>query len=573
MAEIASSTQIVVIIYMSLMIGVGLYFYRFQKGAEDFFKGGSCIPWWAAGISTYMSGFSAYSFVAIAYLVANYGAAGIVVETGPAIAYLVALLIFAVRFNKARVLTPIEYLEKRFGAATRQIIAWGNVLRQLFGGGRLYAVAILISTLTGFGRTEAIIGCGLVIILYSVLGGLWAVVVTDVIQFIVLFLTVIPIFVLSIIKIGGFGELLFNAPAGTFAIPALSSMDKGWIWIAAWWTVYMVNYNSHPGLIQRFASTASPKEARKSAGLTFCLAIPHSILLFLPILIYRSWGFFEQNMDKETVYGYIAHDLLPPAMIGIVIAAMLAAAMSALDTEYNIQSAIFVNDVYHRKIRKNASDKELLLVGRLSVVILALENIGIALMIHLVDHLNAYEYAKIFAVLIAVTSGIPLLVGIIYKKATQKGAILAMIIGFIWAFLHCQDFHKLGLGYLAPWPLPYEWQAITTAGVSISIMLISGILPRSQTDKKRSDEYFKKLKAVPYSTVEKTGIQNVPIPFTIIGVFLLLIGILLGIMTLIEKTPSDQMFTGIMAIVIISIGLLMRFAGFVVNKRRKNDQV
>ncbi|MBD3290375.1 hypothetical protein GF337_16345, partial [candidate division KSB1 bacterium] len=348
MATTAFSTQVVVIIYMLLMVGVGMYFYKFQKGAEDFFKGGSRIPWWAAGISTYMSGFSAYSFVGIAYLVANYGAAGIAVETGPAIAYLIALLVFAVRFNKARVLTPIEYLEKRFGNATRQIVAWGNILRQLFDGGRLYAVAVLISALTGFGRTEAIIGCGIVILLYSVLGGLWAVIVTDVIQFVVLFLTVIPVLIFSILKIGGLSELLFNAPEGTFAIPALSSMDKGWIWIAAWWTVYMVNYNSHPGLIQRFASTVNAKAARKSAALTFGLAIPHSLLLFLPVLIYRSWGLLEPNMDAETVYGFIAMDILPPAMIGIVIAAMLAAAMSALDTEYNIQSAIFVNDVYHR---------------------------------------------------------------------------------------------------------------------------------------------------------------------------------------------------------------------------------
>lgn len=568
MGNVAESTQIVVIIYMLLMVGVGLYFYRYQKGAEDFFKGGSRIPWWAAGISTYMSGFSAYSFVGIAYLVASYGAAGMAVEFGPAIAYLIALLVFARRFNKARVLTPIEYLEKRFGPLTRQIVAWGNILRVLFEGGRLYAVAILISVLTGFGRTEAIIGCGVVVLLYSVLGGLWAVIVTDVIQFIVLFLTVIPIFIMSIVKVGGLGELIFNAPIGTWSIPALSSVDKGWLWIAAWWTVYMVNYNSHPGLIQRVASTANPKEARKSAALTFGLALPHSLLLFLPVLIYRSWGWFGKTMDAETVYGFIATDILPPTMIGIVIAAMLAAAMSALDTEYNIQAAIFVNDVYNQKIRKKASNWELLLVGRLAVIFLTVENVGIALMIHMVDSLNAYEFSKIIAVMLALTSGIPLLVGIVYKKATQRGAILAMILGFIWAFLHSQDFHNLGMGYLAPWPMSYQIQALTTAIVCISTMILSGFFPRKKKDKVLAKKFFEKLEEKIEYEKENLGIENVPIPFTIIGVFTVLIGILMLSMLFVEKSAYNRIFTGTIASILIILGIVLRYAGYIARKRR-----
>ena len=248
---------------------------------------------------------------------------------------------------------------------------------------------------------------------------------------------------------------------------------------------------------------------------------------------------------------------------------MMAAAMSALDTEYNIQSAIFVNDVYHRKFRKKASDKELLFVGRLSVVVLALENIAIALMIHLVAYLNAYEYAKIIAVLIAVTTGVPLLVGIVYKKATQSGAILAIIIGFIWAFLHCADFHKLGMGFLAPWPFSYQWQAITTAGVSVFVMLLSGILPRSKADKTRSKRFFADLEKESKNWAVKGSIENVPIPFNIIGIFMFLIGVLLLIMALVEKTSHDQIFTGIMAIIIIGIGVLCKVGGRIVKNKRE----
>jgi len=149
--EVHHAAQIVVLVYMALMVLIGVYFSRHMKTIGDYFKGGSSIPGWAAGISAYMTNFSAYSFVAIASVVYLNGSAGIMLETGPALAFYIGALLLATRWHRAQVTTPVEYLEARYGKVTRQIFAWLGVTMSLIGSGmRIYALSRLINALLGY---------------------------------------------------------------------------------------------------------------------------------------------------------------------------------------------------------------------------------------------------------------------------------------------------------------------------------------------------------------------------------------------------------------------------------------
>ncbi len=177
----ANSTDYVVIFcYIVLMVGVGLYAMRFNSTASEYFRGGSRIPWLIAGLSSFMSGFSAWTFTGGAGVAYRSGIAAIGLYIGNGLSFLLGYFIFASRWRRTRISTVMEYLSDRFGPATHQTFSWATIIFQLFTSATmLYGLSLFVSTACQFSVTATILVTGAVILSYSVLGGLWAVVVAD----------------------------------------------------------------------------------------------------------------------------------------------------------------------------------------------------------------------------------------------------------------------------------------------------------------------------------------------------------------------------------------------------------
>src|SRR5215475_10393074 len=158
---------LVIGLYALLMVRVGFYVLRFNRGAAEYFRGGSRIPWLVAGLSCFMAGFSAWTFTGAAGVAYRSGVAAIGLYIGNALSFLLGYFVFAKRWRRSRLTTVMEYLSGRFNLATHQVFSWNTIIFQLFtSASMLYGLSLFVSSACGFPVTWTILGGGAIIVYY-----------------------------------------------------------------------------------------------------------------------------------------------------------------------------------------------------------------------------------------------------------------------------------------------------------------------------------------------------------------------------------------------------------------------
>src|SRR5947199_4407312 len=196
-------------LYALLMVRVAFYVLRFNRGAAEYFRGGSRIPWLVAGLSCFMAGFSAWTFTGAAGVAYRSGFAAIGLYAGNALSFLLGYFLFATRWRRSRISTVMEYLSARFNETTRQTFSWTTVIVQLFmSASVLYGLSLFVSSACGLPVLWTVIGAGAIIMFYCVIGGLWAVVLTDFLQASILLLFLVVLAITALIPVGGVGGLV-----------------------------------------------------------------------------------------------------------------------------------------------------------------------------------------------------------------------------------------------------------------------------------------------------------------------------------------------------------------------------
>src|SRR3954471_24858242 len=355
----------VIAIYGVLMVVVGLYVMRFNRGAAEYFRGGSRIPWLVAGLSCFMSGFSAWTFTGAAGVAYRAGIAAVGLYIGNAISFLLGYFVFATRWRRSRVTTVMEYLSDRFNPVTHQTFSWVTIFFQLFtSASTLYGLSLFISSACGLPVNWTIIGAGTLIVFYCVVGGLWAVVVTDFLQASILMPFCLVLVITALARVGGIGGLVHSLP------PEMKTLrfsgEFGWIYIASWTIMVSFGYNTS-AMAQRYYSVDDERSARKVALLCCCLFFVGAFLWFLPPMamrvIYPELPRMGLPNASEAAYAVASLTLLPHGLIGVMLAAMFSATMANLSAQFNVKSAILTKDVYQSLFRKSAGEHELLVVG------------------------------------------------------------------------------------------------------------------------------------------------------------------------------------------------------------------
>jgi SSS family transporter len=548
----------VVIAYMAVVTLAGAYYSKYMGTADAYFKAGNAVPWWAAGIAIYKANFTAYTFVAIASLVYMDGMAGLLLESGPTLAFLLAGVVFARRWHRLNLTSPPEYLEARFNSATRQTFSVLGIATTLLSSGmRLYAVCKLVESVMGLPLIWTIIIAGAVMITYTMLGGLCAVVVTDVLQFIILFLAVVPMFISSVAHIfmeGSWAAFVARIPSGYATFPhAEHGRTLGWL--LAFWFSYLLDYNGDWGVIQMMCSTRTERDARKAAFLAMGFAIPHAFLLLGPCFVARVlWpgqiGDPAVIAQAETAYGRIALKLLPAGMIGVVAAAMLAATMSTLSVGWNVRSTSFVNDLYCRFLRPAARDKEKILVGRIAVVLIGAIATGIALLVALRSS-GLFALAQSLIGFVVIPLILPLLMGLLVRRMQNYSGLAAFAACFAFACVNRWGYGLFGRGE----PFPFHAEIVLSVLLGSAIMISSGYLPRSAADREKANRFFARIDSPqPAPPADHT----VPSPVGVIGALTTLIGCLMLLLTMLPQSLLDRALTCAAAAVLIVAGTLMR---------------
>ncbi|MEA2068455.1 MAG: sodium/solute symporter [Verrucomicrobiota bacterium] len=344
---------IVLATYLAGMLGVGLFFARRQENAEMFFLGGRKLPWIAVAMSMYASLTSAVTYLGLPGTAYSENIALIIVcVMSPIVAPFILLLFYPV-YHRQRVTTSYEYIQQRFGQPARHGVAGLFVLARLgWLGAVVYAPAMAMSIVTGIPLWGCICMMGLLATAYTALGGLAAVVWTDVVQFIILIGGAIWVAV----------SLVNGVNGGTETILALAK-ETGRLHIADWkldlfamsgpivaisfFFQLMQDYGTDQVTVQRLMATGSLRNTVKSVAFNACTDFfTIGLLLFIGLGLF---AFFQGLELPETITGdkvmpYYIIKYLPQGISGLLITAVLAAAMSSMDSGINSIATVILND-------------------------------------------------------------------------------------------------------------------------------------------------------------------------------------------------------------------------------------
>lgn len=533
--------------YLVIITAVGLYFGRYMRQVADFFKGGNEIPWWLSGISAYMTAFSAFVFVAYAGMAYRYGFMAATLCWTAVPAYLLAAYVFAPLWRRTGVLTPVEYLERRYNVVVRQLFGWvGIPVRLIDDALKIVAMGTFIAVIMEIEMPWAIVGLGAIVVLYCVIGGLWAVVITDMIQFVVLSVTLGLVVPLSLIRVGGLGKLIADSPEGFFHLLNPANAEKGWGYLGVFIVLVLLSYNSTWSLIQRSCCVKNERAARKASLLAAVLYFVTPPLWILPAICARQ--LLPPLADGGQSFVLLCKEILPAGFLGIVLAGMFSATMSSLSSDYNIFAGVITQDFYRRLIDSRATERRLLWVGRLSLLAVGAVAIGIAICVMVTKTKLFDGMVKNFGIALP-PMAVPLLGGLIYRRTSAVGAIVTYVAGLATAL-------TLHFGCDA------STQAVTGYNILVSTVVFFGwglVLPwRSAAEEARVRALFEHMSR-PVGQEEIAAIERRatagPSPLFITGTILCAIGGLLALLGLAPMRWEARLTNWILAGILIALGI------------------
>jgi Na+/proline symporter len=418
-----------ILMILLLTIGVlcaGLAFSKRGKNMTSFFAAGGAVPWQMSGLSLFMGFHSAGTFVVWGSVAYMYGWVSITIQWTMAIAGLIVGCFIAPRWHKTGSLTVAEYINKRLGVSTQKVYTYLFLFIALFLiASFLYPVAKIVEVSTGLDLNLCIVLLGLFCILYVSVGGLWAVVSTDILQFIILTAALIIVIPLSLDRVDGITHFISQTSASFFH---LVNAEYTFTFIIAFGIYNTIFLGGNWAYVQRYTCVKTESDSRKVGWLFAALYIINPVLWMLPPMLYHMCNPFLGVLDSEGAYLMMCKEVLPKGVLGLMIGGMIFATTSAMNSKLNIASGVITNDIFKR-LRPNSSNKTLMLVARFSTMAFGVAGIFLALMI---PHMGGVVNVVIS---LAALTGVPLYLPIIWtlfsKRQTSFSVLTATILSLL----------------------------------------------------------------------------------------------------------------------------------------------
>lgn len=536
--------DIVTILVFSLAVLLtGAALSKSGKDLKGFFGGGGNIPFGMSGLSLFMGFFSAGTFVVWGSIAYSHGFVAIVIQLTMAVAGFLVGSFIAPRWNRQGCLTAAEYITTNYGERTQKSYTYLFLAVSIFTSGSfLYPVAKILEVAAGVPLTVSIIALGAFCIIYTTLGGLRGVMVTDVLQFVILFMAVVIAVPLSFGKIGGVEEFFDKAPQAFFE--CFNSEYTPWF-IFAFCLYNSVFIGGNWSYVQRYTSVKSPSDAKKVGWLFGSLYLISPILWMLPPMIYRIYNPGLVGLDNENAYLLMCKEALPSGFLGLMLGGMVFATASSLNGTLNISAGVFTNDIYKR-LHPAASDRSLINVARISTVFFGVLAIVIAMMVR--------SMGGIVNVVISVAAltGVPLYLPVIWSMFSRRQTgktllsvtLLSLAINLFFKFvspavlgLTLSRAQEMMLGALSP--------IILLALIEIYLMIRGYERKLPAAVQKESDE---EIQEVPDSNLNKYTNKVLGVSVLVAGGAVVLLGAL---------APSDKLIPVIVGLLVCIIGILI----------------
>lgn len=478
--------------YLLAMVGIGWVCSRRNKDTDDFFTAGGRIPWWAAGLSIFATMLSSLTFMAIP--AKAYATDWTFIWANLPILLMAPIVIryYLPFFRRLKVSSAYEYLEMRFNLPTR---IYGSAAFILFQIGRqaivLLLPALALATVSDLDVNTCILLMGVLCVIYTAMGGIEAVIWTDVVQTVVLLGAAIVSILLIVTQTpGGFG--------GVWSIA--SDADKFHLFNFTWdpsvaanafWVILIGNmfanlapYTSDQTVVQRYMTTSSEKKAAQAIWSNALLAVPATVLFFaigtaLYVFYRQQPGLLDPTQATDTIFPAFIVQSVPAGIAGLVIAGIFAAAQSTVSSSLNSVVTAIVTDFYSR-FGGDASGQKGLKLARWLTILIGLLATGIALFLAQSELKSLWDaYSSLIGLSASGLAGLFAL-GIFTKRATGGGALIgalasAAVLYWVQRYTNLHFFLYAGIGVMtcvvvgwtASWLFPppsRESAALTRAG-------------------------------------------------------------------------------------------------------------
>jgi solute:Na+ symporter, SSS family len=426
---------IVIGIYFSAILGIAIWVMRQkQDSTEDYFLAGRNAGWFVIGASIFASNIGSEHIV---------GLAGTAAETGVVMghyelhSYIALLLgwVFIPFYMRSRVFTMPEFMEKRYSSSTRWFLSVISLIAYVFTkiSVTVYAGAIVFETLMGI---EFWTGALIVIILtgiYTVFGGLRAVIYTETIQAAVLILGSVTISIMGLTQIGGWDNLVSTAGSDHFNLfKPMSDPNFPWLGMVLASPIVGIWYwCTDQYIVQRVLAGRDEEQARRGTIFAAYLKLLPFFIFIIPGII--AYALLQSGQleyaSSDQAFPALVKTLLPSGLRGLVAGGLLAALMSSLAAVFNSSSTLFTIDVY-KKLKPETPDKKLVFIGRIATVVLVILGIIWIPVMQIISG-QLYHYLQSVQAYIAPPIAAVFLLGIFWKRLNAKGAITALVGGFL----------------------------------------------------------------------------------------------------------------------------------------------
>jgi len=454
---------IVMAVFALLILGIGMMFTRVgSKNSSAFFEAGGATPWWINSISLFISYFSAGTFVVWGSIAYKSGFVANGIQLTMVFGGLLVALFIAAKWKRTGAVTAAEYIGKRLGTKTQQFYTFLIMLHGLFTTASvLYPVGKMVSVATPLSLNTCILIIGGIIVLYTSAGGLWAVLVTDVVQFVILTAAVLIVIPMAFQEAGGPQSFTQKAPAGFFNFFNSEYSFGFFLAFLAYQTVYI---GGNWAYVQRYTSVSNESNSKKVAYLFTLLYLISPFVWMLPPMLYRVINPSLTGLQPEGAYMMLCQQVLPAGLIGLVLSGMISASASKANTTINMMAIVFAHDVYKKVFRPSATEKSLIKTARGFTVLFGAITIGIAMMVPMIG--GIVEMVLSTASIAGGALFAPIIWTLYSKRQTATSVISASLCGLIIS-LTLKLFGNELLGH----KLDRVWETALGVGIPVFVLL------------------------------------------------------------------------------------------------------
>ena len=429
----------IIAIYFLIIFGIGFYFAKKGRNSEEYFLAGRNIGWFAIGASLFVSNISTEHFIGLAGSGASSGLAAGNFEWEACLMLLLLGWVFVPFYLRSNVFTMPEFLERRFNRNCANYLATISVIAYIFTkiSVHLYAAAIVLQRVVSWNQWTVAIVLLVATGIYTIAGGLAAVIYTDLVQTIILLLGALALTLIGLDRVGGFAGLRTAIPDSYFHMfRPMSDNEFPWTGIVFGAPILGLWYwCTDQVIVQRVLSARDEGHAKAGTIFAGFLKVLPVFLLVVPGLIaFALYPELFTKVNGQVTNGNMAFpslivNLLPTGIVGLMIAALLAALMGAMSSVFNSASTMITLDFY-KKIRPAASEAQLVFFGRIAtggMVVLGL------LWVPFIERLSTqlWIYLQSVQAYISPPIAVCFIFGILWPRINGEGALTSLLVGFV----------------------------------------------------------------------------------------------------------------------------------------------